>query len=632
MLFRKIPKSYLKLKLFLNNWHVLSLLILGGITAWLSKDALTLIILSGKSFSELSLIHKFVIFSFYLLVFIFILLVFIFIIQLLFKINILGFIRDCTNSFSYDRSKNFIKSGFSESNRMFLKLFFLIPLGMIVTFITYYLLSQMFYYFPEGAGGKEVFLLPRYTGQQNDLLSGIFNQWGQLFFIIIIGVILIYVALHLSRNKKITIARYLVIIYIFALILEFLFVLLTPNGFGHLELQAKSINNGIWTSLSYIFDVVKVRNLNFVDTMRYIYTDLGSNNSGYTIPGTTHPPGNFLVSIVIFKLATNIFYFVHNPPLAWAITVTLINTLLIIVIALIARELFSVRISKLTAAFLLTTPSVLMHFCAMGDVISSVFIASGILIMIKVLKNLRLAVFHVNVKKMFFMGILSGLFFMLSLQMSYGTVVPISALTLTFLVFVNKKDIKGLSIFIFGIFVPILMYFIFEYWISSGNSFWITRALIITKLVEGGLSSRPYPLTQVANFVVMFVMGGVLCLSCVIFMSGYTIVFLIKLILRRFYIQNTRELCRIYLSFSFVLVLLFLIFQTTVRLEVERTLHWFFIFIWSMSGIFLVAIDIIYRRVFPNMFIRNRKLGMLIILLLQFFITLVLAMGIQDYY
>ena len=115
-------------------------------------------------------------------------------------------------------------------------------------------------------------------------------------------------------------------------------------------------------------------------------------------------------------------------------------------------------------------------------------------------------------------------------------------------------------------------------------------------------------------------------------MSGYAFSSLWRLIRGRLDIFNARALCRLFLSFSVVLILSYLIFQKTVRLEVERTFHWFFIFAWSMSGIFLVAIDVFCREIFPAMSMRNRKWGLVVFLLLQFVITLTLAMGIQDYY
>ncbi|MCG2711853.1 MAG: hypothetical protein L6416_05975 [Candidatus Omnitrophica bacterium] len=529
-------------------------------------------------------------------------------------------------------SNNRIKLCFLENKSKFLKLFFLIPLGVTITAIAYFLLTQIFYYFPGGVGGKEVFLTPRYLLQQNDLPSGIFQQWRQLILVIFTGVAFIFTALNLSRNKKITFGKFLFFIYILAISLEFMFVLLTPNGWGHLALQAKSINNGIWLSLQVINETIHLRHLDFVDTMRYIYIDLGGNTCGYTLPGTTHPPGIFLVSIAIFTLATHIFRFLHNPALAWAITMTLTNTLLIVIVSLIAREAFSTRIAKLTAISLLTVPSVLMHFCALLDAIASLFTATGILIMLNALKYFRLDTFSRNRTKSLLMGMFSGLFFMLCIQMTYGHIVPISALILTFIVLVDKKDFKNLSMFMLGMSMLALMYFSFEYWISNGTSFWFKRAFRLAKIVGDGLAWRPYPLSQVANFVILSVMGGILFLPCIIFMSGYTFSSLWRLIRGRLYISNTRALCRFSLSFSVILILSYLIFQKTVRLEVERTLHWFFVFIWSMSGIFLVAIDVFCREIFPGMFIRNRNWGLFIFLLLQFVITLTLAMGIQDYY
>ncbi|MFH1062511.1 MAG: hypothetical protein V1747_06460 [Candidatus Omnitrophota bacterium] len=411
-----------------------------------------------------------------------------------------------------------------------------------------------------------------------------------------------------------------------------MFVLLTPNGFGHLGLQAKSINNGIWLSLDVINNTIQQRHFNFVDTLRYIYVDLGGNKCGYTLPGTTHPPGIFLVSIAIFRLATHIFRFLHNPSLAWAITVTLINTLLIGMVALIAKEVFSTRIAKLTAIFLLTVPSVLMHFSAMLDGIASLFTATSVFMMIKTLKYFREDAFIRNRTKSFLMGMLSGLFFMLCLQMTYGHAVPIGALVLAFIVLVDKKDFKNLSMFMFGMIMIALMYFSFEYLISHGTSFWFKRAFRIAKIVGNGLASRPYPLSQVANFVVLSVMGGILFLPGVILVVGYSFGFLWRLIKGQLSFSNSRALCRGFLWFSAVLALSYLLFQRTVRLETERTLHWFLIFIWSLSGIFFISIDAFCREIFRGMFIRNKKIGVLVFILLQFVITLTLAMSIQDYY
>lgn len=174
-------------------------------------------------------------------------------------------------------------------------------------------------------------------------------------------------------------------------------------------------------------------------------------------------------------------------------------------------------------------------------------------------------------------------------------------------------------------------YFLFEYLVSGGKVFYVGMALERAQAVTAGLESRPYPLSQVANLIVMSVMGGIVLFPSAILSlgSGLTIA---KNIIGNSPVRFAgKKRIRNYMLFSVFVMVLLLLFQKTVRLEVERTWHWFFLPAWALMGYLFYGVQIFSRRLFPS----RKELGSLAVLLfclVQLAITVVLAMSIQDYY
>jgi hypothetical protein len=78
---------------------------------------------------------------------------------------------------------------------------------------------------------------------------------------------------------------------------------------------------------------------------------------------------------------------------------------------------------------------------------------------------------------------------------------------------------------------------------------------------------------------------------------------------------------------------LFLLQQTTVRLEVERTWHWFMASIWPLMGVFFISADVFLKRLLPSRTeIINQHYATQVLIYLQAVITLILAISIMDYY
>lgn len=129
-------------------------------------------------------------------------------------------------------------------------------LVIAVTFLTgvfHYVLSYIFYVpTPEAKGGVEVFLLPRYYLKQNDMTTGLFYNFALLFVISVAMVLILFSLWQLQRKKNITFSRFMVIVYNAYILLEFFFMMLTWNHFDHIQIQAESINNGIYSSLKSV--------------------------------------------------------------------------------------------------------------------------------------------------------------------------------------------------------------------------------------------------------------------------------------------------------------------------------------------------------------------------------------------
>ena len=480
-------------------------------------------------------------------------------------------------------------------------IFLLIPLAMIITAVAYYLFEHIFY-IPHV---MPVFLAPRFYGGTNDLSSAIFSQWKELALVLPALVLIVLFAYWLGIKKGLAFRKYLWVMYGLALVVVILFLFLTPHGLHHVELQTKTINNGGWYSLNALHARPAFNNAGPLCKIQYIFQVLCSNEAGYTIPGTTHPAGVFLVSFSILAAVKFVSVDllggdINTMAVTWGILVTLLNALLIPIVMTIAKKAYSEPIGKWTGIFMLTLPSVCFHFCAMVDGIASLVLAMGMLLLVYVLKYDCQENSYKNQNVYLYYGLGAGAFFTLAAQMTFGHAMPILALLAAFYFLERKSDLTRIKAFSLGLIVPVALYFIFESWISAGKSSWLVRAFAITSSVEHGLDvSRPYPLAHVANFVVMSVMGGILFLPVL----GYICVVAAQTVAG--WLMKTKpeapaeSSVRQFLLIASLIMLIMLLFQKTARLEVERIWHWFFIPIWSLMGIFFPASQVVLERLFP---------------------------------
>ena len=234
--------------------------------------------------------------------------------------------------------------------------------------------------------------------------------------------------------------------------------------------------------------------------------------------------------------------------------------------------------------------------------------------------------------KLYFYGLYSGFAFTLAAQFSYGHIIPILALIISFSLLILLIRWRETIAFWAGLLIASALYFIFEYYVSGGQSFYPIRAFRIANSVKQGLAGRPYPITQFANFVVMSIMGGFLFLPTL-----YSVLInfikeikrtITHLVLPR---HSDRNSIRLFALMSTMAMLAFLLTQSTVRLEVERTFIWFFPFVWSLMGIFQLAFRVTARGLFPKSYLVS-GLADWMICALQLFVSIVLAMVRQDYY
>jgi len=502
---------------------------------------------------------------------------------------------------------------------------FLLLLGSaFLTCLAFYLISNLAFYPTEGAaGGREVFLLPRYFLAQNDLKSGIFNRWIDLFLVVLAAFIIVIFSYFKFCIRPISFNKFLLWNFIFALLIEILFLGLTENGLKHLELQANSINNGIIVGIQVLLDRAEFANLGLIDRLHYIFETVGSNDSGYTLPGSTHPPGIFVIAYLYYAVAS----LFSNIGLAWGILLTFSNTLLVVVLGLLTRAAFSEKAAKLNGVFLLTIPSLCLHFSAMFDVTASLFTAIGLLALSKVIQQIPNPYTWQWGWKW---GFIAGLFFALSAQITYGHAIPIIASLVAFVLLCRKVTSCWPLPWILGLATAPIIYFFIEYVLSSGHSFWPVRAYNIVQIVNQGLLSRPYPLSQVANWIVMSVMGGLIffptvlsALSMSVFGESGTKNSTLNL--------NSRSRVRLFIAWSAILMFVFLIPNTAVRLEVERTWHWLFVPVWVLMPICFIAVRSTIRRLYPSK-PSIAKHAILAICLTQLAVSLALAICIQDYY
>ncbi len=509
--------------------------------------------------------------------------------------------------------------------------FMLIPVSLFVTCSLYYLYLHI-YYIPGRDTSYAVFLAPRFYGSMNDMPSAIFSQWKELSVIFPALMIIISCAFWSGLIKNISFKSFLVFIYFSALLSEFLFVFFTGHGIQHIAMQASSINNGIWYSITLLQS--QFAGMHDLDKLRYIFQVLCANYSPYTIPGTTHPAGMFIITFAIHKmsylLAMDLFHDIRFMQYFWGFIVSAVGTLIIPVTMLVARELYNEKSARLTGIMMIAVPSVCMHFCSVIDVVASFFIAAGILGMVSYLKNIGKSKNSKSLRS-FVYGLAAGTSFTLAAQITFGHAIPIFALLAAFIYMSWGTGTRRLLVFLSGLIIPAMLYFVFEYYISNGKLFYIVRAFTITKIVETGLEGfRPYPVSQIANFIVMFIMGGILFLP-VLFHT--TISFFSQLIMHfknRVTIINNKQRIKNFLTAATFIMFVMLASQKTVRLETERTWHWFFVPVWMLSSVFFNSIYETFRRLFNIE--KDTLYPAYFFVCFQMVLTVVLAMCIQDYY
>ena len=534
------------------------------------------------------------------------------------------FFNEITSTLKAKTPRYIYKDQKCDDNKL-INLFLLVPFSLMVVYMAYYLYIGIFYIPPDTISG--LFMGFRHMGGMNDIPSETFSQWLTLLWVSVVFFLVIYLSYWIGVIKDVSYNTLIPVMYIATIAATFLFLFLTTNGLQHFTMQVDSINNGIYYSYNVLFDGDMGAG-DALERIKYIFSSLSSNNSGYTLPGTTHPPGEFVVSLAIGILANLIS---DNVAFGWGVVVTAINALLVPVIMLISREIFSDKIGRLTGIMLVATPSVCMHFSAMFDIIFSLSIMLGVLFLIYGLKYSRSEGNRYFIQ--YFLGVASGLFFCLSVQGTYGHAIPVLSFIVSFIL-IAKKDAKMIFLFFLGMLTPVVLYFILEFYLSSGKSFWPVRALNIVNLVGNGLiESRPFPLAYFANFIVVSIIGGVLMLPTIVYVFHSSLGFIKRMYMGSATFSSQEQAARFFLMLAVFFMTLFLLVQTTVRLEVERTWHWYLSAVWPLTGIFFIALSVFIKRVFALKNVSNNKYyGALMLIYFQAISTLVLSISIMDYY
>ena len=568
----------------------------------------------------------------------------------------------------------------NENNKK-VSLFLLVPICLLITYFGYYIYINIWYVpCSPSFGNYAVFLTPRFTGATNMLPSGIFTQWKELSVVFPLVLLLINLLYYYGIKKNIRFIQFLFLSYIISLIIEFSFTLLTHNRITHIAMQAITANNGMWYSMHKLSSLLQDKS--FYEQVQYIYQVLCSNSALYTIPGTTHPGGVFLIFGIVFKISSFLssllmslisffhmnylldsflgdfavrylpeissksflgvyskatFYYFGFKAVFWGVLVTIINTTLIPVISLIMKEIFTDKLARLGTIFLVIVPSVTFHFCAMGDVFGSLFLGLGILFLVKVIR-LSVKCDQPLFLKFLIYGFFAGFTFTLAAQMTFGHIFAISALLVVFysIMIIKKVDFKNLSYFTVVMSVAPLLYFIFEFIVSEGKSFYILRGLFIASQVGEGLEKmRPFPLAYFANFLIIFVMGGILFFPVI----TYSLLKVSMNIKSLFQKRNITQAILTQSAFYFIIyssfiMLVLLMTQKAVRLETERTWHWFFVPIWALMPMFIECTDASMKKLFSigNNYLVGKHIGFRILVIIQIVITFILSMCIQDYY
>ena len=495
---------------------------------------------------------------------------------------------------------------------------FLIGFSNILTISVYLFLIWKFFPLNPNSGWA-VFLAPRSYGGMNDLPSSPFRQWRELFFIVI--AIAIYIRFIRAKTEKLSFNKYVLSSYFLTFSTTLGFVLITSNGIYQYVIQAKSVNNGIVYSIGHLLDLPQFSTASFVGKIHYIFSTLGSNDSGYTIPGTTHPPAVFLIFFLIAGLAKILAFGSNEIPhlmIAWTLVVTLINCFLVPLILMTIKEVYGESTARKSLLYLISIPSITFHVCALGEIFGSLAMMGAVYLSAKLVKMLSENSTDSNKENLLLIGI--GSCFVVQAQISYSQLIPIFCYGITLIPIILKSSFRKFGIRIFLLVVPYFVYSLLEFGASGGQSFYIIRAFEFAQLVDNGLQeARPNPQSQVANWVIISVFGGLLFLSTIFTLWKNSL-----MVARGYWRERTPQR---YLEMSTLLASLVLVFNSTAHMEVERIWHWFFSPVWILASVTVASLS----KFRFNFKLKEFSFASAFVSL-QMIVTVVLAMVLQDYY
>ena len=466
-----------------------------------------------------------------------------------------------------------------------------------------------------------VFLPPRWYPGVNDVPADQFNQWGGMLFVA--AVTGIFILSYKNFTLKISYLKFLLFAYSFTYLTTFSFVLMSSNSLNQYILQARSVNNGIVYSIGHLLGLEDFANLDWFGRVQYIFQILSSNYADYTIPGTTHPPGFFLIFFAIAGIVKLLSYndSINVLMVYWTLIVTAINCLLVPLVLLIVRKIFGNEYSRGALSFVVTIPSIAFHICAMGEIIGSVLLLFGVYIILHL--NTKVQTGYISSSNVFFASFFAGCAFITAAQISYSQIVPVLSISIAALIAFYKSLKSVLLLVVSGYLLPVFTYFIFEFLISNGESFYPIRALYVSNIVDTVLLNpiRPYPTSQIANWIIMSVYGGILFIPTLL---------IILLGRKKYYLLIGFSKSNTNLNFIFCATYLMgigLILSRTAHLEVERVWHWYLPFVWILS------VPILFNKLLPEFKFKGRiVVASRMIPFLQLMMTIFLATYLIDYY
>jgi hypothetical protein len=494
----------------------------------------------------------------------------------------------------------------------------LIGFANVLTVSVYLFLIWRFFPLNPNSGWA-VFLAPRSYGGMNDLPSSPFRQWRELCFILL--AVSIYFRFYDFKISEFSWRKYVVFSYLLTFLVTLGFVIITSNGIYQYVIQARSVNNGIVYSIGYLLELPEFSSVSLVEKFEYIFTTLGSNDSGYTIPGTTHPPASFLIFFIVAGLAKILAFGsteISHLMITWTLVVTLINCFLVPLILMIIREIYGETTARNSLYYLLSTPSITFHVCAMGEIFGSIALMGAIYLAVKLIRELQENPVDSESVHLLLLGI--GACFVIQAQISYSQLIPIFCFGITLVPIIFRSPLRVTLSRLLYLTIPYFVYSLLEFGASKGESFYLVRAFEFAQIVDSVMQeARPNPQSHVANWVIISVFGGLLFLFTILKLWGNSL-----RVLKGYWQDRTP---RRYLEASVLLASVILVFNSTAHMEVERIWHWFFSPVWILASVTINSLSKIKVKA------RSKELNLgRLVVLAQLVTTLILAMVIQDYY